>query len=123
MAENPEIPKIYLFRLENWSLEKEKALLEKLKSEGDGVFTVWNKYEVPNHPEIKNYYFVPDETDVINRVKKVALTNTSFLLNSIGSFDPFDVPDSVFGFSNPGFPIWILGIGILLLIILLGVLK
>ncbi|EMS89727.1 hypothetical protein [Leptospira noguchii] len=120
MAETPDVPKVYLLRLRNWSVEKEKALLEKLKSQGEGVDRFLNRYEVPNHPELKNYYFVPDEEKIVNKVKYVGLTNSSFLLDFVGSFDPFDVPNSVFGFSNP-FPVWILGI--LILIILLGVLK
>ncbi|EQA71860.1 hypothetical protein [Leptospira noguchii] len=128
MAETatPEIPKIFLFRLQNWSPEKEKLLYDKLKSEGKGVIDFWNRFEVPEHPEIKNFYFVPNEEDLVNKVKFVGLSNTAFLLDFIGSFDLSEIPESVFEIPERqvGVPISYIILGIvLLLIIFMGVLR
>lgn len=122
MAENaPAIPKIFLFRLSDWSVQKEAILLEKLKSESLESF--WNKYEVPNHPEIKGFYFVPDETEIVNKVKKIALTNTAFLLDAYGSYDPFNIPETTFGITKSGIPLMYIILGILILILIIGALK
>ncbi|AKP25953.1 conserved hypothetical protein [Leptospira interrogans serovar Manilae] len=125
-TETPEIPKIYLFRLYNWSPEQEKKLYDKLKAEGDGAIDFWNRYEVPDHPEIKNFYFVPDQEDIVNKVKFVGLTNTSFILDFVGSFELDSIPESVFEIPerHVSVPVSYIILGvILLLIILMGVLR
>ncbi|XDD52381.1 hypothetical protein AB3N59_18770 [Leptospira sp. WS92.C1] len=112
---------IFIFRLNNWSVEKEKIFIEKLK-EYD-LYDFSTPYSVPNHPEIKGIYFIPAEIDAVTRVRKLSLENTSIEVKTFGSYDPNNIPLSIFGISKQGIPISYIIIGIVLLILLLGVLK
>ncbi|MGJ4753487.1 hypothetical protein [Leptospira kmetyi] len=112
---------VFLFRLNNWSVEKEKLFIEKLK-EYD-LYDFSTPYSVPNHPEIKGVYFIPAEIDAVTRVRKLSLENTSIDVQTFGSYDPKNIPDSLFGIEKSNYlPYMILGI-IILIILIIGVLK
>ncbi|RHX91472.1 hypothetical protein DLM76_17240 [Leptospira yasudae] len=118
---NPGALKVHLFRLKNWSIEKENTLLEKF--EAYGLNDLWQGFEVPNHPEIKGVYMVPDETEPKTQVLRLVEEAVTLNMEVLGSFDPFEVPLSIFGISKQGVPISYIIIGIVLLILFLGVLK
>ncbi|TGK25376.1 hypothetical protein [Leptospira stimsonii] len=120
----PNVPaplKVYLFRLKNWSIEKENTLIEKF--EAYGLNDLWQGYEVPNHPEIKGVYMVPDETSAKTQVERLVSEAVTLDMKILGSFDPFEVPESVFGISKEGIPISYILAGIIILLLIWGVLR
>lgn len=120
---NPGALRVHLFRLKNWSIEKENTLLEKF--EAYGLNDLWQGFQVPDHPEIKGVYMVPDEIEPKTQVERLVQEAVTLNLEVLGSFDPFNVPESIFGISDPfkEIPISYIIIGVLILLIILGALK
>lgn len=120
---NPGALKVHLFRLKNWSIEKENTLLEKF--EAYGLNDLWQGFQVPDHPEIKGVYMVPDEIEPKTQVERLVQEAVTLNLEILGSFDPFNVPESLFGISKSEqtIPISYIIAGIILLILLMGALR
>ncbi|EKO59733.1 hypothetical protein LEP1GSC082_3952 [Leptospira kirschneri str. H2] len=119
--------KVFLFRLNNYSIEKEHVLLEKF--EAYGLNDYWQGYNVPGRPEIKGVYFVPDTTDLRTQVERLSSESVTIDVKVLGTYNLFEIPSSIFGPKKDetervlGLPLPYIILGILILLLVLGVIK
>ncbi|WP_061247645.1 hypothetical protein [Leptospira noguchii] len=119
--------KVFLFRLNNYSIDKEHTLLEKF--EAYGLNDYWQGYNVPDRPEIKGVYFVPDTTNLRTQVERLISESVTLNMSSIGTYNLFDIPSSLFGPKKDdtekvlGYPISYIILGILILLLVIGMLR
>lgn len=88
---SPLTTKVFLFRLNNWTIEKENTLLEKFESYG---LNDWQGYNPPDHPEVRGLYFVPATQELKTQVERLISESVTLNLSVVGTYDLFDIPFS-----------------------------
>ncbi|MBW9233871.1 hypothetical protein JQK62_16500 [Leptospira santarosai] len=118
---SPLSTNVFLFRLNNWTIEKENTLLEKLESYG--LNDHWQGYNPPGHPEARGLYFVPATQELKTQVERLISESVTLNLSAVGTYDLFDIPFSDIEKNTKSIPITYIILGILILLLILGVLK
>ncbi|EQA70705.1 hypothetical protein [Leptospira noguchii] len=113
--------KVFLFRLNNYSIEKEHTLLEKF--EAYGLNDHWQGYSPPGHPEIRGLYFVPATQELKTQAERLISESVTLNMSAVGTYDLFDIPFSDIEKNKGSIPIAYIILGILILLLVLGVLK
>ncbi|WP_016755822.1 hypothetical protein [Leptospira santarosai] len=113
--------KVFLFRLNNWTIEKEHTLLEKF--EAYGLNDHWQGYNPPGHPEVRGLYFVPATQESKTQVERLIAEAVTLNMSVVGTYDLFDIPFSDIEKNKESIPITYIILGILVLLLILGVLK
>lgn len=106
MPDSPLGTKVFLFRLNNWTIEKEHTLLEKF--EAYGLNDYFQGYDVPGHPEIRGLYFVPATQELKTQVERLISEAVTLSMSAIGTYDLFDIPFSDIEKSKIRFRLFIL---------------
>ncbi|EQA61805.1 hypothetical protein [Leptospira alexanderi] len=85
--------KVFLFRLNNWTIEKEDTLLDKF--EAYGLNDHWQGYNPPGHPAaVRGLYFVPDTQELRTQVERLVAESVTLNMSILGTYDLFDNPFS-----------------------------
>ncbi|ONF75766.1 hypothetical protein BWD12_20080 [Leptospira santarosai serovar Bananal] len=113
--------KVFLFRLNNWTIERERTLLEKFESYG--LNDHWQGYNPPDHPEVRGLYFVPATQELKTQVERLISESVTLNLSVVGTYDLLDIPFSDIEKNTKSIPIMYIILGILILLLILGVLK
>ncbi|EMJ66464.1 MULTISPECIES: hypothetical protein [Leptospira] len=126
--------KVFLFRLNNWTIEKENALLDKF--EAYGLNDYWQGYNPPGHPTaVRGLYFVPDIQELKTQVERLVSESITLNMSILGTYDLFDnpfsnieknkdpVPPPDIEKNKDPVPIAYIILAILILLLILGVLK
>ncbi|EMJ96599.1 hypothetical protein [Leptospira alstonii] len=113
--------KVFLFRLNNWTIEKEHTLLEKF--EAYGLKDHFQGYNPPGHPEVRGLYFVPATQELKTQVERLVSEAVTLNLSIVGTYDLFDIPFSDIEKTKKSIPIFDILLVILIIIFILGAFK
>ncbi|URD71596.1 hypothetical protein [Leptospira borgpetersenii] len=121
MSDSSLSTKVFLFRLNNWTIEKEHTLLEKF--EAYGLNDYFQGYDVPGHPEIRGLYFVPATQELKTQVERLISEAVTLSMSAIGTYDLFDIPFSDIEKKQDSIPIVYIILGILIILLIIGAIK